>query len=203
MERRARLDGAPSFEDIAKRLDEQFHVTSVRAQIGHDKCVTGCGRLRALIAADCHLLDQFFNSRDGYRGRYWQSCEAGERSNRRIIRSLIPKITEFLHRHPDCLAKENCTLSHDEAIRSLNGNSAKVWVEHQDAHGAKIARSLPHLVVQRWEQLRSSPKGFHGCWAPIFAVLDLKGAFFDSDGSERVPERKKDRSRQLHDRGFS
>jgi hypothetical protein len=87
-----------------------------------------------------------------------------------------------------------------EIRASLEASSAKIWPREP----LLVVSSHHQLIVPRWQanEERSASKDM---WrrTPQGGELEIKGALLGLDGTEYVPEGKRDRSCQIHYFGFS
>ena len=94
--------------------------------------------------------------------------------------------------------------------QSLAAGSAKIWIDEKGARsqrGDDITELKADLEVEPWLSTANAYvaaptkypdpdreiKAVDGVKAPEGTIVEVKGAFFDQDGQERVAENKKDR----------
>jgi hypothetical protein len=115
-------------------------------------------------------------------------------------------LLELAERNPPPVMSGD-TMDLQEVRASLRANSAQVWVREKDDSGnTKIALSSgPQLRVRRWEQNEAlhGSKGPLWRWTPCEDEIEIKGAILDEMGIEHIPESKQNRSRQIHQYGFT
>jgi hypothetical protein len=181
------LERDASFEDIGRAIVHEARVTALPVEIGRDGDLRGCTRPVFRLVVDHPTFDQFHNGRDGYRGRYWQSPEIGEKANRWLLRELLPKLVDA----------PGATTNRAFAAKALNLGSAKIWFHEESSLGKA------RLFVEQWEQTASgesslSNKARDGRWAPIGTTIEVKGAFMTDGGQERVDPDEVERAMVLH-----
>ncbi|WP_440642025.1 hypothetical protein ACSHT2_13685 [Bradyrhizobium sp. PUT101] len=203
-ERRSYLDEGLSFEQIAARLVESATVISscIEPYRTAPRGEEDGRQIIFVLRSDQQTCDLFYNAPDGLRGRYWQSPDHGFAATRQLINGLLPKLTS--ERPPAPPEREKCAPMGFEDIRaSLEGLSAKVWPRERADRGGPLWVE-DHLKVLRWEQNeRDGVKGRQ--WRRSFTSgdLEIKGALIGIDGTEYIPDGKRDRSCQIHKYGFT
>jgi hypothetical protein len=90
---------------------------------------------------------------------------------------------------------------------SLEGLSAKVWPREKDDRGNRIlVEGEQYVIVPRWKENEKLAEINHGFWrqSPTTGDLEIKGALIRTlDRTEYIPEKKRDRSCQIHKFGFT
>ena len=191
-ERLAYLERDASFEENGKAVVDEARVTALPLEIMRTGDLRGCRRpLFRLVVAPA-TFDQFHNGRDGYRGRYWQSPEIGERANRWLVRELLPKLIDSCG---DALNKVF-------AEQALSCDSATLWFHEESSVGSA------RLSVEQWEQTASgsstlSRKARDGSWAPTGTTIAVAGAFMTDSGQERLDPDTAERAMELHFAGHT
>ena len=191
-ERLQNLDRTVSFEDIGRSIVREAQVTMLPAEIGRVADLRGCRRPVFRVVVEAATFDQFLNGRDGYRGRFWQSPEVGEKANRWLLDQLTPKLTGALG------GSSNIGLF----LNALSRGSAEIWFPEDAAQGSA------RLRVAQWEQSAQgasslSAKARDGRWAPSGTVLQVRGAWMSDSGQERIDPDKVERSMELHLAGYT
>ena len=191
-ERLAYLERDASFEEIGKTIAGEARATALPLEIVREGELRGCRRPLFRLAVTPQTFDQFQNGRDGYRGRYWQSPDIGERANRWLLRALLPKLVE------SCGDALNKML----AEQALSCDSATVWFHEDSSTGSA------RLSVEQWEQTASggstlSRKARDGRWAPTGTTIAIAGAFMTDSGQERLDPDTTERAMELHLAGYT
>jgi hypothetical protein len=191
-ERRERLESLISFEDIGQAIVGDARVRVLPMEMGQEGHLRGCRRPVFLVEVGTVTFDQFHNGRDGYRGRFWQSPETGEKANRWLLGQLAGTLVDALGGSP-----------HEAFVRkSLSCASATIWFHEDTASGAA------RLQVDQWEQAARgasslSGKARDGRWAPAGTMLEVRGAFLTDSGQERVDPDKVERAMEIHLAGYT
>jgi len=191
-ERRENLERLASFEDIVHAIVREAQVTALPMEIARDGELRGCRRPVFRVTVEPATFDQFHNGRDGYRGRFWQSPDVGEKANRWLLKELAPKLGESLGGSPNT----------EFILKSLSCDSATVWFHEDSAVGAA------RLQVAQWEEAASggstlSDKARQGRWAPSGTVIEVKGAYLTDSVRERVDPDRVERSMEIHLAGYT
>jgi hypothetical protein len=191
-ERRERLERLVSSEDIGQAISGDARVRALPIEMGQEGPLRGCRRPIFLVEVGTATFDQFYNGRDGYRGRFWQSPEAGEKANRWLLGQLAGTLVDALGGSP-----------HEAfARKSLSCASATIWFHEDTASGAA------RLQVDQWEQAAQgesslSGKAREGRWAPAGTTLEVRGAFLADNGQERIDPDKVERAMEIHLAGYT
>ena len=215
LKRQAMLLAAPSFQSIIDRVLNEMQITSfdvVRGKIGE---VKGCTRPEFSLVVCPDTFDLFFNSPQGYRGQYHQSVKAGQRVNAKLVTATAEKLTAYASH------KTTQHSTSTERIRaSLAADSAKIWINEEGPRAQRaddISNLFVDLAVEPWlstaKAYVAAPakypdpngeiKAVDGVKAPEGTILEIKGAFIDQYGQERVAANKTDRAQQIHLYGFT
>lgn len=212
--RQATLLAAPSFQSIIDRVLDEMEITSfdvVRGKIGE---VKGCTRPEFSLVVCPDTFDLFFNSPQGYRGQYHKSVKAGQRVNAKLVTAMADKLTAYASH------KTTHHSTSTERIRaSLAADSAKIWINEEGPRAQRpddIINLVVDLAVEPWLSTAKAyvaarakypdpngEKAVDGVKAPEGTILEVKGAFIDQYGQERVAENKTDRARQIYLYGFT
>jgi hypothetical protein len=148
-----------------------------------------------------HLFDWLFNSVNGYRAWYFRSAHDGLRNNARLIRALTPTLLD------------SAKIDTSFAGHSLDALTAKVWLAER---GNEVSRECPgcegewsppqddtpELLNGRWD-LSTDPRAKCGRKAPYLTKLRIFGGFLNANGDEWVAARKRHRSREIQNYGWS
>jgi hypothetical protein len=131
-------------------------------------------------------------------------------ATRYLIDLLKPQLLKFAEEcPPKLISKKACIdeMTFKEVGASLDAPSAKLWVRERDEFGSMISpNSQPQLKVRRWEINENKPENTNGPlwrWTPYDNEIEVKGALLDPTGIEHIPERKQNRSGQIHCHGFT
>jgi len=186
------LERTVSFEDIGRAIVREARMTALPMEIAREGELRGCRRPVFNVVVEPATFDQFYNGRDGYRGRFWQSPDVGERANRWLIGELAPKLGEALGGSPNT----------DFILKSLSCASAILWFHEDSALGAA------RLQVEQWEEAARgdstlSAKARQGRWAPTGTLIEVKGAFMTDSVRERIDSEKVERSMEIHLAGYT
>ena len=146
--RKVVLENPPTFEEIVTSILEEATILCGHEQTCDDR--TGFSRFIYCIEVSRLLFDPFFNSKNGYRGQYFLSTDAGIEMNGFFIQSLTAAL----------LSSNKVTAVPNHRIsKSLSAGSAKVWLAECEAHLCDKCRgewSSPQddraeLLNGRWE----------------------------------------------------
>jgi hypothetical protein len=197
--RRSRLETAPAFEDIANRVANSLRIVCTHPDFCSE--ATGYTRLVCCVSVEVELFDVFFNSASGYRGRYFISPDQGLRANSYLVRLVSPALLAHT---------AHANLPFHQAEQSLSARSAKCWLAEVgksfcsacDGEWSAPQDSTPEILNGRWEY-GDHPNARYGRKAPRFTKLKFLGGFVDPSGNEYVTGRKRDRSAQIFEFGWS
>jgi hypothetical protein len=153
--------------------------------------LAGCSRASFILRVPPTSYDAFFNSPAGYRGQYALSASDGESANRRLLRSLEPKLLSFA-------AKKN-DAPPSAVSASLRASEAKLWIYESEVE-AQLGEEQPAILYTPWAE--SSETGV-GLLAPVGTSLEVKGGWLDRQGQERRNPAKANRSNEIHELGYS
>lgn len=200
------LEGGYSFEDITNLISEGARVVSVQVR-PFETFADSNEKTARQVVFRCRVVgricDLFFNSRDGLRGRYWQSPKIGSDANAALIHALLPKLIAATGEMTVHYARGAAEMNEADISKSLTATSSKIWPCEFDEQGL---RSLPigdrSLRIARWIT-NESRKPTRWRWAPNDRDLEVKGALIDVHGKEHIPESKKDRAEQIYLYGFT
>ena len=152
-------------------------------------------RFAAVIRLDKVTFDILMNGRSGYRAQFYVALEQGRRFNRRVIDSLMPPLK---------LAWEGTNEEPwNEALRSLQDSSAKIWPEMDD----DALKGQPKLRARMWqlncEATCASTIGMHlFCVTP--PTVEIKGGWISNQSSDPwLPPGKRCRDEILRSFGFT
>lgn len=137
------------------------------------------------------------------RGRYWQSPDRGLLATRFLIDTMLPALMSFARENPPTPRGRAAPMAIEDIRASLQAPSAKVWPRETDKDGTLL--KCDYLNVPRWIESEQTAELNNGMWrrSPTGGELEIKGAILGTDGTEHVPEKKQDRSRQIHRSGFT
>lgn len=190
--RRDSLEAAMAFEAIAMRIVAEARVTVLPVEHGREGDVRGCRRPLFHVAVQPTTFDQFYNGRDGYRARFWQAPDIGDRANRWLLQALTPPLVAALTGSP----------SEGFVTKSLAAGSATVWMHEPSATGSAKLR------VAQWEEAARgdstlSARARDGRWAAEGTVIEVRGAFLTDNDRERPDPEAIERSMTLHLAGYA
>ncbi len=207
LDRRAYLDDGLSFEEIVAGLFTEMQVTCATIQPYRTPAASEPRDARQVVfvfSTSKEACDLLYNAADGLRARYWQSPDHGFEATRHLIDRLLPALISFVDHNPPIPIGRVTSMTSRDIQASLEAPSAKVWPRERDDDDNLLF--VEHqLVVPRWlenEQYASINKGM---WrrTPNGGELEIKGAILGKDGTEYLPEGKRDRSYQIHRFGFT
>jgi hypothetical protein len=176
----------------------------MRVLCGHlDPCKDDRAYSRAAYSIEMPrpLFDWLFNSKNGYRAWYFRSGYDGLRNNARLIRAITPALVD------------TATVDGSFARDSLDALTAKAWLAERgnevcrecagcDGEWSPPQDDTPEIRNGRWE-LSTDPRSKCGRKAPYLAKLRIFGGFLNSNSDEWVAERKRHRSRDIEEHGWS
>ena len=199
------LDKDISFDEMATRVATEATVIDVRLKPyktpgpGDPKDAWQARQVIFLVSVGDQLCDLLFNAPDGLRGRYWQSPDHGWLATRHLISGLSNALISFSDKVPPSAPRNVEPMQSKDIISSLDGVSTKVWPREP------LLEIKRQLVVSRWQKNEEHAEINKGFWrlTPTSGELEIKGALLGLDGTEYLPEGKKDRSCQIHRYGFS
>lgn len=197
-----------TIEAISRRIANEMEFLCSH----HDPCKDHADFAREIycIRVPEELFDIFFNSPHGYRGAYFRSPGEGMDANMCFIQTLAPKLIE--------MSALSTTPSKRESIReSLLSNSAKAWLAENGNHFHSCPKcegewgtpqdTSPEIINGRWdlsqESLSQESLSKCGNQAPRFTKIRIFGAFLDNRNNEFIPDRKRNRSRDINMYGWS
>ena len=191
---------SPGYETIVRRLAVEAVVIAHR----RERAKRRRKYFRANIELRCRreTLSLFHSGRSGYRAQFYSSIRRGEIANQYAVSALVPRIRQLL----EGKEKRGCSWSWIE--KSLRDPSAKLWI-HQGSWLRANARKHRNLYVERWfaaQTSRSKKRSKKARWSALTpsheTVLELKGGFVSLAGIP-LGSLKEDRSRDLHELGFT
>lgn len=198
-ERRRQLLAIESFDDVIERVADGILISF--------KTEWRQGAARALfqLQVQTETYDAFFNAPHGYRAQYCVEPSIGTTQNRRLIVALRNACLNFRQTQ----GKPSVVESHVSA--SLNASRAKIWVTESDFPDVDEIHINYAPWVSKWER---SNRGYTqdqaaragaalGVLAPIGRILEIKGGWINSDGTEWFDPRKARRAEEIRDYGFS
>ncbi|WP_029083961.1 hypothetical protein [Bradyrhizobium sp. th.b2] len=206
LERQRYLEAGLSFEEIAARMLSSPHEIVGGRIEPYDtapKQEKDGRQIIFTIRLDPTVSDLLYNARDGLRGRYWQSPDYGFLANRHFLNMLTPVLLSFARQRPPELIAKAKSMDAAAIEASLGGVSAKLWPREYNDRKTKYLLIDDHLDVRRWAE-RSDPSN-PDKWrkSPECSDWEVKGALLGQDSTEYVPERKLERSCQIHRFGFT
>lgn len=191
---------SPRYEAILHRIAKEATVVSCRRQ--RAKSRRGFSRARITLSCSASVISLFHSARTGYRAQYYFSTACGDRANAFALKLLVPRVHKLLRG----FEKRTCALWWIE--RSLLDPAAKVWIHQGD--WLRLNRRIErNLCVRRWTRAQSNnnrkrrKKARWSMFTPQHEDrLELKGGFVSPAG-EPLDSLKPDRSRELHELGFT
>ena len=204
-ERVKKLKAAPSFEEITAEIKKEmkvlcFHPDHLR---DNEKDNYQYDRPVYSIYVGKKLFDWFFNSEKGYRAAYFRSPTEGLKANQHFIESLIPALLE----------SDKTTPIFDKKFieESLKSSSAKAWLAEDGKELCKKCtgewnsrqdNDEPEILNNRWEN-KTGTNAEWGRKAPYLTKIRIMGAFLNNRYDVFIPERKRFRSEEIHEKGWS
>ena len=193
--RKVVLKNPPTFAKIVNSILEEATILCGHEQPCDDR--TGFSRFIYCIQVSRPLFDLLFNSKNGYRGQYFLSADAGIEMNGHFIQSL----TAALLSSSKVTAVPNHRIS-----ESLSAESAKAWLAECEKHLCDKCRgewSPPQddraeILNGCWENYRHS---YYGRKAPYLTKIRIFGAFLNERGEEYDP--KPNRAQELYESGWT
>jgi hypothetical protein len=199
-DRLKKLAAPPPFEAIVEEIKKGMEVLCCDV----DPCgdADGFERVVYCIKVCPTLFDLFFNSKTGYRASYYHSPYYGLRANDYFIQALLPAL----------VATDQTTgVKTVQFIKeSLTSPSAKVWLAEPqrglcsrcNGEWKEPKDGTAEILNDRWEHGDSS-NARRGRKAPFFTKIRVLGAFMNARYDEFVPERKRHRAKDIHERGWA
>ncbi len=192
--------GCTSFEELVEKLAETFDIYSVK----RNRCNKDSKYYRLLIKikAQAKLVSAFHSSEFGYRAQYYLGTKFGEEANRYLIDYLTSRLIEKIKQ------MEKSTCKPVWVAKSLSSPDAKIWI-HQGPWLRKREQKIRKLQVERWilhindRDKNIANKALWSTLVPNEEKLDIKGGFILLDGSQSEPNPKSNRSKQIHEYGFT
>lgn len=205
--RREHLEAGLSFEEIVDQIEAVLEVNYVRAKVFGTPARGEPKNARQIIfrvRSGNQASDLLYNSRDGLRGRYWQSPEHGFVATHHLIRSLTPALLSFAEQTPPSPEKGVLEMTIEDIRWSLSAPSAKVWPRECDSSGSSLL-AVDSLQVPRWIKNEQRAEYNQCMWrrTPMGDELEIKGGLLGTDGTEYLPEGKRNRSSQIHEFGYT
>jgi hypothetical protein len=195
------LREAPPFEEITEEIKRKMEILCFHS----DECSDDNTFQRAVycIQVDEKLFDWFFNSENGYRAAYFRSPTEGLNTNQHFIESLIPEL----------LASDKTTQNTDKEFieESLKSPSAKAWLAEENGFDCSFCEAewnnppiedenKVEIANNKWED-KEDPK--YGRKAPELTKIRVFGAFLNKHYDVFIPSRKRFRSEEIHDKGWT
>lgn len=201
------LEAGLSFDEMADQIQANSDVVHVETK---PYCRPARGEpenaRQIIFRVRCgkQASDLLYNSRDGLRGRYWQSPEHGFVATHHLISSLTPALLSFAERNPPKVQKGVPEMTIEHIRWSLAAPSAKVWPRERDSDANSLLEA-DVLKVPRWVKNEERAEYNQREWrkSPRGDELEIKGGLLGSDGTEYLPEGKRNRSWQIHEFGYT
>lgn len=205
--RRAYLETGLSFDEMVDQIHANSDVVHVRTKPYGDPARGEPGNARQIIfrvRTGRQASDLLYNSRDGLRGRYWQSPEHGFVATLHLINSLTPALLSFAERNQPKSEKGIPEMTIEHIRWSLAAPSAKVWPRERDSNENSLLEA-DVLQVPRWIKNEERAEYNQREWrkTPRGDELEIKGGLLGIDGTEYLPEGKRNRSFQIHEFGYT
>jgi hypothetical protein len=205
--RYAYLNLGLSFEQIAAWITAELQIHGARIKPynaparGEPK---NSRQIVFLVQVGAEVCDLFYNAPDGLRGRYWQSPDHGFAATRHLLGMLSPALLSFAEQYPPTPSGKAAPMDLPDVRASLEAPSAKIWPRERDDNSDSLLAEQ-ELVVPRWVAHEECAEFNKGEWrkAPIGDELEIKGALLGTDGTEYLPEGKRNRSCQIHRSGYT
>ena len=190
--RAARLHSWTDFRPIVLALKVVVSVDTFWWEPYRDANLKGCNRASFTLKVPSPLYDAFFNSPNGYRGQYARASGLGEAANRLLLDELEDLLLGGQFNRP-------LDATPDRIRLSLRGTDAKVWIVEDEVED-QLAADHPAISYAPWERNTLDGQGLR---APVGSLLEVKGAWLDSEGNERRNPIKSYRSLHISERGYS
>jgi hypothetical protein len=121
---------------------------------------------------------------------------------------LSVRLIPYAKQNPPTASGRAAAIGPEDIIASLSAPSAKIWLrEHDDNNDLLLIEPSAdnQLIVPRWIENESHAPINKGMWrrTPKGGEMEIKGAILGVDGTEYLPEGKRDRSYQIHRFGFT
>lgn len=205
--RREYLDAGQSFEDVVDQMKAGVEIN--RACIKpFDRPARGepkhAQQIIFIVRIGNQASDLLYNGPDGLRGRYWQSPDHGFDATHHLIRSLTPALLSYAEQNPPILKKGAQAMTIEDIQHSLAAPSAKAWPRERDSNEESLLTD-DSLQVPRWIKNEQRAEYNQRMWrqTPSGDELLIKGGILGADGTEYLPEGKRNRSSQIHDFGYT
>jgi hypothetical protein len=195
------LQETPLFEEITEEIKREMEILCFHS----DKCSDDKTFKRAVycIHVGEKLFDWFFNSKNGYRAAYFRSPTDGLKANQHFIESLMPEL----------LASDRTTpiFSKKFIEESLKSPFAKAWLAEENGFNCSFCEAewknpsvndedKIEIANNKWEH-KKDPK--YGRKAPELTKIRIFGAFLNKHYKFYVPKRKRNRHKEIHEKGWS
>jgi len=210
-DRQAYLGSGLSFEKIVTRIACECEITGALIEPYQAPARGEPKDARQVVfrfRVSKEACDLFFNAPDGLRGRYWQSPDHGFAATRHLIDELSALLNSHAKHSPPTASGKAAAMGTEDIIASLSAPSGKIWLRERDDNSDLLLIEPPaekQLIVPRWIENESHSPINKGMWrrTPNGGEMEVKGAILGRDGTECVPEGKRDRSCQIHRFGFT
>lgn len=207
-DRKNRLVRITDFGEVTAAILKEAEVTGYTVGWGCKSILQGCKRAELAISVSCETCDVFFNSPAGYRAQYYIAPSLGIRQNSSLIQSLLPRLLDYVQRHPQP------QMTFEEAKSSLLLSQSKIWIQEENDDALFGSELTVDLTVDRWvtqakiawnesSANEQRHKAVRGVLAPIHTVLEIKGGWIAGDGNQRVDPEKIRRAEDISEYGFS
>jgi hypothetical protein len=157
----------------------------------NSSALLGCNRASFRLEVSPDAYDAFFNSPTGYRGQYALSTANGEAANRLLLASWEPALLDFIIERKD--------ISSALVASSLRASQAKVWIDESEVD-PQLRYGEVAIVYAPWEKEAEASVSL---LAPLGKCLEVKGGWLNAQGQERCNPAKKNRSKEIHNLGYS
>jgi hypothetical protein len=191
-ERASSLRLARPFTETVKAIFDESIVLCAHFVKADD--ADGYYRYVFTLKVPLELFDYFFNSEHGYRGAYFSSPFFGLEANQQVINTLTPKLLK--------MASDDAEAS--RIYESLSSPSAKIWLTEREKHLCNECQGewSPNQS-SRQEILNGRWRHSDGALAPVFSKLQVIGAFINDRNDVWIAHRKRFRSDEIHNQGWS
>jgi hypothetical protein len=213
-ERQRYLGEETDFSQIGEAIAQEIEITKFCVQNKpSNPMLKNCSRPEFQFRVNSKTFDLFYNSPWGYRGQYCMGKENGLSKNNYLISLILDSLIGHANSNP------TPKLGTAEIERSLRMSTAKVWIAEDgqvDPKDLTLREELLHTVwLRNARKARSaldsnktpdpeeSQNAITGVRAPEGTLLDVKGAWVNIHGEERVVNYKQYRAEHIANYGFS
>lgn len=204
-----------SFSEIAKRIMSEMKDIEFRPKEGRKEAKNKI-RAEFFFTISAETLDLFFNSSQGYRAQYYLDPQQSIECNRFLVDMVKGRLIEA------AMQSNQNRMTIEQIRKSLEYRSAKIWIHENSSTLDQKSRDPEQIValeIPRWVEAMNqvlaawnknqqpSPtiqtRALLGVQAPEGNLMEILGAWLDSDNKEFVVPSKVYRAQHIHRYGFS